>query len=100
MTSVREKVASELKVVLGQATELERALGKEDIFAFIQHYQQWYTRAMSVVKILIPAREADFRRLYERDNKRRALNVETYALEDYTQGLSPFGSKNFHPDAS
>ena len=89
MASTTEKIAAELKSLVEQGGNLLEAAEKKKWAAFAAPYQQWYTRALAVVRSLMPDREADFRRLYDRDPKRKSFDPQTYTLEDYVQSLGP-----------
>lgn len=54
---------------------------------FAVGYHHWYSEALIVVKQLLPDRQADFMRLYERPKTRKTLDFETYRIEDACQGL-------------
>jgi hypothetical protein len=58
---------------------------------FITEYQRWYSQALRVVQQLLPDRYNEFRNFYK-DEKRKALNVETYGVADYIHGISPIGA--------
>jgi hypothetical protein len=67
------------------------AQGKE-IFArlppFTFNYQPWYSEALSLIKYVLPDRLDDFVRHYEKPKGRRALDAESYRIEDALQGIS------------
>jgi hypothetical protein len=88
MASVTEQIAGELQALVQEGGGLLKTTEQKDLPGFAQRYQSWYTRALSVVRHLIPDRETDFRRLYDRDTRRKGFSPETYTLEDYVQGLA------------
>jgi hypothetical protein len=89
MASVKDRIAAEMEALAQEGSELVNAMAKKDQAFFLNHYHLWYTRALAVVHHLIPDRETEFRRLYDRDSKRKAFDLQTYTLEDYVQGLEP-----------
>jgi hypothetical protein len=55
--------------------------------ALEREYQGWYTEALAVVQQLMPDRLSEFKRLYERDPKRKIFDAETYSIQDWLTGL-------------
>ena len=51
-------------------------------------YQTWYSEAIAIIKICLPDRFEDFKKLYERENKRKDITSENYVLEDALIGLN------------
>lgn len=45
-------------------------------------YQSWYSEAISPIKVLLPDRYSDFRKLYEKPKDRTVFNHETCRIED------------------
>jgi hypothetical protein len=60
---------------------------KRRVLDFRTHYESWYSEALSVVTQILPDRITDFRQLYKQD-RRKAIDVETYTVSDYQIGLS------------
>lgn len=50
-------------------------------------YQDWYTRALPVVRQLLPDRYVEFQELY-RQEKRKEIDALTYTISDYLAGIS------------
>ncbi|GAA5500953.1 hypothetical protein Dxin01_00681 [Deinococcus xinjiangensis] len=50
-------------------------------------YQKFYTVSSELVRQVIPSRYDEYRQLY-RNEKRKAISVETYSISDYLAGLS------------
>ena len=92
MGSVTDKIAGELKALGDEGVGLLEAVHDKNIANFMARYQRWYTRALAVVRTLMPDRETEFRRLYDRDARRKRFDPETFTLEDYVQSLGPTGS--------
>ena len=55
---------------------------------FNDKYQAWYSEAKSLVKQLLPDRLMDFAHLYEKPSHRKSIDVESYRIADYLQGLT------------
>ena len=69
MANVRERINKELKALLEQGSQLLGELGEKSEKNFRLSYQTWYTRALAVVRQLIPERLGEFTSLYdEKDN--------------------------------
>jgi hypothetical protein len=107
MAGMRERIVGELQSLVKEGAELYKATvdAKADKrqVGFLRGYHRWYTRALGVVRHLIPDRETDFRRLYDRDTRRKQLDFETYTLEDYVQALGPpqsWGTEEFDVHAA
>ncbi len=66
--------------------------------AFKMGYQGWYTRALPLVRQLLPDRYDDFRTYY-RIEKRKDIDLETYTISDYLLGISisRAGAQMFSP---
>lgn len=65
MSSVKERINKELKALLEQGSQLLEELGKKAEKNFRLSYQTWYTRALAVVRQLIPERLGEFTSLYD-----------------------------------
>ena len=57
-----------------------------DLPFFLKNYEIWYTKAMLVVKQIIPDRTQDFLLLYS-NPKRKTLEVDTYCIDDALRGI-------------
>lgn len=55
--------------------------------AFNLKYQDWYSEALAVVKLLLPDRANDFIKLYEKPKNRKEISFGNYVLEDCLVGL-------------
>lgn len=55
--------------------------------SFDRQYQRWYTEASAVIKQLIPERLAEFNQLYKGDAKRKEINLTTFNIQDWTNGI-------------
>jgi hypothetical protein len=55
--------------------------------SFDKNYQRWYTEACAVVRQLLPDRLNEFVQLYHGDGKRKAIDVRTYNIQDWLNGV-------------
>jgi len=79
MSNVRELITSGLENLIEEGSQLLKELKTKDAAEFKREYQGWYTRALSVVKQLIPERLDEFTRLYyDKD--------VTYTIARYLRG--------------
>jgi hypothetical protein len=69
------------KVEREQKQAAERVRG-----SFERNYQRWYTEAVAAVAQLIPGRAAEFEQLYLGDGKRKAIDADTYNIQDWLTG--------------
>jgi hypothetical protein len=90
MTSTTDTIREELDALVKSGVKLLPKIAgeKRDISKFITGYHPWYTRALAVVRHLLPDRLADFQRLYHLE-KRKMINSSTYTMEDYITGVDP-----------
>ena len=65
----------------------EREKAKGFANAFERHYQRWYSEALAVVKQLAPDRSIEFENLYKGEGKRHEINVVTYTIQDWLNGV-------------
>ena len=101
MPSLAERIAGELDALISEGIDLLESIGEETQNVFIPKYQGWYTRALAVVRQLIPERLSDFQRQYCQE-KRKIIDASTYVLDDYVRGLSvghPIPSFDIHAAA-
>ncbi len=90
MASTKERIGSEIESLLSQGKDmLDGLLGNKpgDVLSFASKYHGWYTRALPVVRALVPDRFDEFRRQYERIDKRKVSDAVSYVIEDYVQGV-------------
>lgn len=66
-----------------------RAAEKTKGFVFSFDYQDWYSKALPIMKALATDRHEEFKRYYEPDPKRKLLGYGTYVIQDYIKGVAP-----------
>jgi hypothetical protein len=90
--TLEKSIRAERRRRRGRAARTERS-GDSDELSSLRFqplsdgYQYWYSRALPVIGQLLPDRYQEFRDLY-RLEKRRDVNVMTYTVSDYLQGVS------------
>jgi hypothetical protein len=62
-------------------------LAKKTAGSFEKNYQIWCTQACAVVKQLLPDRLTEFVQLYRGDGKRKTIDVTTYHIQDWLNGV-------------
>lgn len=65
--------------------DIEKLMKKLNCFR--TNYQNWYSESLIIIKQLLPDRLNDFIKFYERPKNRKKIDVETYVIEDYMQGI-------------
>ncbi len=55
---------------------------------FDDEYQQWYSEAQAVIKLLLPHRLNDFIKFYEKEKNRKEIKYGNYVIEDFLQNLT------------
>lgn len=96
MTNSREAIRKELNTLLEQGFSIlapgekegkpkKQGGGTQKDFKF--EYQDWYTKALAVVRQLMPDRLKEFEELYKIE-KRKEIDYTTYTISDYLLELS------------
>ncbi|HUD48858.1 MAG TPA: hypothetical protein VMR33_18640 [Candidatus Baltobacteraceae bacterium] len=67
--------------------QYQQGLAEKIKFSFESNYQRWYTEAYAVLKQLIPNRLAEFVQLYLGDAKRKTIDIMTYRIHDWLNGV-------------
>lgn len=95
-------VAEGKKITIGLSTysqefNFQNATEDEisDIKYFFDNYEKWYTKALAVIKVIIPDRYTDFSILYKND-KRKEISWKTYTISDAVQRITSM-DKSLHP---
>ncbi len=70
----------------------------DEFMYFYENYEEWYTQAKNIIKVIAKDRLDDFIILYS-DNKRKEVTVDKYTISDALRGLSN-GSKTFTPSTA
>ncbi|MDR2599610.1 MAG: hypothetical protein LBC73_04985 [Oscillospiraceae bacterium] len=89
----RETIKAEIIELCKTGDDLVESLKKynkretKEILLFVSAYEQWYSKALVVVKQLIPDRYNDFALLY-RNDKRKNIDLSNYTICDALQSLS------------
>ena len=76
------------EVVTSKITKKEFDEYIKTIPPFKSKYQEWYSEALVIVKLLLPDRLLNFISLYEKSKSRKEIKYGNYVIEDYLQGLS------------
>jgi hypothetical protein len=86
-----DRLRQEIDALVREGRELSnnvlQANPAEVVLGFSERYQKWYTRGLAVVKTLAPERLDEFRRLYQRDEKRKVVDAASYSVAEYVQGF-------------
>jgi hypothetical protein len=89
--TVSDTIRKELQDLLEQYEGIISLMVEDDGKKFIEfgfNYQNWYTRALSIISSLAPDRLEDFSGHY-RSPKRKDLSALTYTIHDYLQSIGP-----------
>jgi hypothetical protein len=87
---IKEALASLVKDGLTMLQNL-RKKEKPEGFVVYFDYQNWYSKALPVMRALGADRLEEFKRYYEPDPKRKALGYGTYVIQDFLKGVAPGG---------
>lgn len=92
MIDPRKEIKNELENLINEGISLMKNVlsnidEKKDPIINSSEYQDWYTRALSVVRQLIPDRLCEFEELYK-IKRRKEIDYTTYTISDYLLGLS------------
>jgi hypothetical protein len=95
-----DAITDAIKALIEEGVQLTKLDENRALMAY--KYEPWYTKALMVVRQVIPEREDDFREAYKLE-KRKELNVETYTISDFLLGLDaaigeeePFDSRSIY----
>jgi hypothetical protein len=91
MARSRDQVRSELASLLEEGRALYKKEGLEEAThktgGFAMTYHRWYSRALPVVRQLVPERFDEFQS-YFRDPRRKEMTLSNYGVQDYIAGLT------------
>lgn len=79
MSSIRERIGKEVEALIEQSLQLMAELGKKKDEKFRSAYQIWYTRALPIVRQLVPERLDEFTSLY--NEKKTMYDIAGYLLD-------------------
>jgi hypothetical protein len=98
MLDKRENIKNEIKELIDTFPKIDKILtakgeGKKvlslsDITALSYEYQRWYTKALAVVRQLMPDRLEEFEELYIKKRPVKELTVSSYTISDFLLGIS------------
>jgi len=74
----------------GKSTAAQDAIDKhikEAHGSFEREYQRWYTEAGALIRQLLPDRIVEFEQLYKGDGKRKTIDIVTFTIQDWLNGL-------------
>lgn len=71
----------------GELSKSEEKSAKKIKGWFESKYQNWYTEACAVIRQLIPDRLSEFESLYKGDGRGKAINSETFHIQDWLNGI-------------
>lgn len=54
----------------------------KDLPVFSRDYEQWYSKALSIVSLVLPDRRSDFMSMYKSDRPRKSVDHENYTVRD------------------
>ncbi len=74
-------------IMLVERDEKAKKEGTERGQLFGTSYQRWYSEAHAVIRQVLPNRLREFETLYQGDEKRKAIDVSTYAIKDWLLGI-------------
>lgn len=99
MATKRELIKEEVLKLGKEGVELVSKLqtGSESV---AMGYQEWYTKAIVVVRQLAPDRLTEFVGYYLPDAKRKQINARTYTLQDFFSKLRLVGAGATSDDAA
>lgn len=89
-----ENMKQELKGLIKEGKTLYQYLIKDEktgnlpqLVSFIRDYEKWYSKALVVVRVLLPTRVEDFSLMYQ-PKSRKELKHSTYTISDALRGLT------------
>jgi len=80
------KISEDIGKLIKQGIELINTENDNNLASLNFEYEKWYTKSLVVVQQIIPERLTDFKNLYKCD-KRKNLQLTTYRIYDYLQGI-------------
>lgn len=97
MLDTRENIKGEIRELLGVAPNIFKILKKEfkvknklnlsGLQELSCEYQRWYTKALAVVRQLMPDRLSEFEELYRRKRQISTIYLDSYTISDFLLGV-------------
>jgi len=89
---VQKEIREEIVKLYNTGASIAKRLQEKDkTLNFHYEYQEWYTLALGIVKLLSYDRYEEFKKYYEIDPKRKTFGYGTYVIQDYLMGVVPGG---------
>jgi hypothetical protein len=79
VVNARQRIGNEIEALIEQGLHLIAELGEDKDKEFRDAYQNWYTRALPLVKQLLPERLDEFTSHY--DDKKTGYDIASYLIE-------------------
>ena len=54
---------------------------------FAEAYQKWYSRTLTIIKVVLPQRQTEFEQLYAPSSNRKELTILNYTIQDAIKGI-------------
>ena len=98
MLDTRENIKEEIQQLLNEGGKIRavffdektgkiKTMAKIKLSALSSAYQKWYTKALALVKQLIPERLSEFEELYIRRQTSKQFSVSEYTISDFLLGI-------------
>lgn len=88
MIGLRAKIEAELRDLVSKGIEIVKEFDKNPKRESLFSYQTWYTRALSVVREVLPDRLEEFSQLYKPDRKsEKQISPLSYGIADFLLGI-------------
>jgi hypothetical protein len=82
-----DEMRKEVEKQVRKSSNDDKLLKRLERETFGNAYQRWYSRALPVVKQLLPERYDEFREFHRLDRRAKELDVASYTISDYIQGF-------------
>ena len=74
-----------------QDKEEDDEMNSVSLLEAAKRYHDWYTRALPVIRQLVPDRLAEFQQHLKIDGRRRIDGADSYTIGDYFTGITEYG---------
>jgi hypothetical protein len=85
---IKAQIRSELVALTSQSRVMLKSIRDKEA-QFYSSYQEWYTKAVRVVRVLANDRLDEFQSYYQEDPKRKTVDGITYRIRDFVRGIRP-----------